>query len=275
MVVGPTCLSTVARRNAEWQQRTEVEDAADSDSESDSDQSETAELADGLWLMDTGSGHALTTPKGAEGFTLQQVRKIIFSTANGRISTSKAITVLSTLLKGTAVPYILPETPWVLSIGKRCMEAGYSFIWVANTKPWLVSPDGTRIDLEVHGNIPFLRVGDIPEHAMVARAIPRVVPTPEEQDHVCQPCAPVKVRTYTGCTSSSSWMAQKDSVVLLDSDEGESEAASLPDLTASSSDPDAQNETHQADTAEGSNPAAGLVERHRANTTCTKGVPEN
>ena len=125
------------------------------------------------------------------------------------------------------------------------MEAGYSFIWVANTKPWLVSPDGSRIDLEVHGNIPFLRVGDLPEHAMVARAIPRVVPTPEEQDLRGEPCAPVKVRTYTGCTNSKSCMAQKDNVVLLDSDEEESDVD-----TSTSSDPAEPEETHQAEVAE-------------------------
>jgi hypothetical protein len=60
--------------------------SGDSDSESDEEDTRLGELPEGLWLMDTGSGHDLTTPAGAEGYTLEKIRKIIFSTANGRIS---------------------------------------------------------------------------------------------------------------------------------------------------------------------------------------------
>ena len=125
--------------------------------------------------MDTGSGHDLTTPNGADGFPLKKTRRIVFRTANERISTESAISVRSNILKGPASPYVLLETPWVLSIGRRVMEMGYSFIWIANTSPWLVSPDGDRIDLDVHGNIPFLRIGDASEEAMVAKAVPRIL----------------------------------------------------------------------------------------------------
>ena len=52
------------------------------------------------------------------------------------------------------------------------MEMGYSFVWIAKTTPWLVAPDGHRIDLEVHGNIPFLRVDNHAEQAMVAKSVP-------------------------------------------------------------------------------------------------------
>ena len=48
---------------------------------------------------------------------------------------------------------------------------GYSFIWKANASPWLVSPKGARIDLEVHGGIPFLRMDATNEIAMVARIV--------------------------------------------------------------------------------------------------------
>ena len=118
IITGPTCLSTVTNP-----------ESSDSDSESNEDSDEEQddprqELPDGLWLMDTGSGHDLTTPSGAEGFDMQKVRRIVFSTANGRISTDSALNLLSDLLRGFATPYFLPETSWVLSIGKRVMQMG-------------------------------------------------------------------------------------------------------------------------------------------------------
>ena len=122
---------------------------------------------------------------------MQKVRRIVFSTANGRISTDRALNLISKLLRGAATPYILPETPWVLSIGKRVMEMGYSFIWVTKTAPWLISPDGHRIDLEVHGNIPFLRVGDGASEAMVARAVSQLLPTQADESDA-EPGAPCR-----------------------------------------------------------------------------------
>ena len=142
---GPTCMSTMKYSQSD-----------DSDSGADDSSDEAQELAPGLWLCDTGSGHDLTTPAGAGDNEMQNVRRIVFSTAHGRISTDRALNLISKVLRGAATPYILPETRWVLSIGKRVMEMGYSFVSVAKTAPWLISPDGHRIDLEVHGNIPFL-----------------------------------------------------------------------------------------------------------------------
>ena len=56
VVVGPTCLSAKARSQ-------ESDGSENSDDLSESDDEAEGELADGLWLMDTGSGHDLTTPK--------------------------------------------------------------------------------------------------------------------------------------------------------------------------------------------------------------------
>ncbi len=111
--MGPTCLSTIPQADSS---------DSDSQSEEESDQDdEQQELAEGLWLMDTGSGHDLTTPNGAENCDMQKVRKIVFSIANGRISTERAVNLISNILRGPATPYVLPETPWVLSIG-NCVD---------------------------------------------------------------------------------------------------------------------------------------------------------
>ena len=50
------------------------------------------------------------------------------------------------------------NTPAVLSVGERCQEHGYAFHWPRGQKPYLETPDGRRIQLEVIGNVPYLDV---------------------------------------------------------------------------------------------------------------------
>ena len=52
---------------------------------------------------------------------------------------------------------LVPDnTPNVLSLGRRCMEQGYSFTWHAYSRPELVTPNGDRVVLDVRDNIPYL-----------------------------------------------------------------------------------------------------------------------
>ena len=89
IISGPTFLFTAAR---------DSDASGDCDSDSDEEKYIQGVLPELRWLMDSGSGHDLTTPAGAEGYTLEKIRRIIFSTANGRISTDTAISVLSSIL---------------------------------------------------------------------------------------------------------------------------------------------------------------------------------
>ena len=57
---------------------------------------------------------------------------------------------------------VLPDTPTVLSIGRRCMEHGYGFWWEPYGLPILILPDGRYIILEVDGYIPYLTAGTKP-----------------------------------------------------------------------------------------------------------------
>ncbi len=56
-------------------------------------------------------------------------------------------------------PYLLHDTPPVLSVGKRCMEQGLIFHWEAGRKPIMTNPEGLVVELEVERNIPYLRSG--------------------------------------------------------------------------------------------------------------------
>ena len=60
---------------------------------------------------------------------------------------------------GNTDPYLLPQTPSVLSVGLKCMNQGYDFIWYAKDKPFFVKPDGTRIYLKVR-DYPYYDVWD-------------------------------------------------------------------------------------------------------------------
>ena len=53
-------------------------------------------------------------------------------------------------------PYVLDHTPAVLSVGTRCVDQGYSFVWPANGKPILVRPDDKVVQLKIEGHVPIL-----------------------------------------------------------------------------------------------------------------------
>ena len=54
-------------------------------------------------------------------------------------------------------PYILTDTPSVISVGDRAMNKGYSFVWIAGRNPYWITPEGKIITLEVLRDIPYLR----------------------------------------------------------------------------------------------------------------------
>eukprot|EP00972_Heterocapsa_arctica_P007322 1068055-Heterocapsa_arctica.AAC.1 len=56
-------------------------------------------------------------------------------------------------------PYVLKESPAVLSIGEGTMNKGYYFIWPAFKNPYFITPSGFRVELEVTDDIPCLRRG--------------------------------------------------------------------------------------------------------------------
>ena len=48
---------------------------------------------------------------------------------------------------------MLDQTPAVLSVGTRCVDEGYSFVWPADGKPILVRPDDKVVELRVEGHV--------------------------------------------------------------------------------------------------------------------------
>ena len=54
---------------------------------------------------------------------------------------------------------ILPDTPSVLSIGRRCTKEGYAFVWPPGGRPCFVLPDGRCMFMRVLRDIPYLCTG--------------------------------------------------------------------------------------------------------------------
>ena len=63
------------------------------------------------------------------------VRPRSFHTANGMAITDKVARMTVNEFGEEVAPYILDSTPAVLSVGYRCMNQGYSFIWPKGGEP--------------------------------------------------------------------------------------------------------------------------------------------
>ena len=116
-----------------------------------------------MWLQDTGCGHDLISradAKASKAKVLDAENPITFSTANGEAPAGLVAAMsVAEFLDEEVNPYVLDDTPAVLSVGLRCMQKGYSFIWPAGEKPYYVLPDGQVVELEVIDDIPYLRPG--------------------------------------------------------------------------------------------------------------------
>ena len=149
------------------------------------------------FLMDTGCGHDLISQKKIERHDLETLvtpGPISFQTANGITDTDLVSNFQAS----------------VLSVGKRCMNQNYGFVWPPGREPFMIDPDGKRITLFVNGDIPYIRVGsskslahdDVEatavlnsahvkeEVAAAAQAVPGEIDGEEEEDgeeHARQP----------------------------------------------------------------------------------------
>ncbi len=152
------------------------------------------DLPAALWLMDTGCGHDLVNDKMADSYpvkTLKKSSRIMFSTANGRIESRNVVPFYCEELAQSVQPFLLHDSPPVLSVGKRCMEQGFTFHWQAGMNPIMTNPQGDVVELEVERNIPYLRAGSEFSHPRPARetkvvAISPMVEEPkDEQTTLC------------------------------------------------------------------------------------------
>ncbi len=111
------------------------------------------------WLMDTGSGNDLLAESqlGASAVDLEPCTEpVLLNTANGLARVERQVPLDLLPLGESASALVLQSTPPVLSIGKRVMDLGYSFLWGAGRQALMVRPDGLAVDCHVEGNIPYM-----------------------------------------------------------------------------------------------------------------------
>jgi hypothetical protein len=116
--------------------------------------------ADILWLVDTGCGHDLVSHEIAKLCKCKFIsleNPITFQTANGDAPSTHSAAIRFGELDETIEPYVLNETPSVISVGNRTMNQGYSFVWNAGENPYFITPRGKVIGLEVIDDIPYIR----------------------------------------------------------------------------------------------------------------------
>ena len=116
---------------------------------------------DRRFILDSGSGHDLISARKAERMNLKQrtCDPIMFHTANVSTATQTEAEIDLGTFDMTSQAYVLDDTPSVMSLGKRCMEEGYSFVWPSGKMPFMVTKNGERIDLTIHDNIPYVDLG--------------------------------------------------------------------------------------------------------------------
>jgi len=115
------------------------------------------------WLMDSGSAVDLVSRSDVPGWYVHEIEPIGHAlelcTANGRMKVDKKVTLQVGALNEVIEPLVLPNTPAVLSLGKRCMEGGCSFVWSAGHHPTITDPRGDVHTLEVRDYVPYLLDG--------------------------------------------------------------------------------------------------------------------
>jgi hypothetical protein len=93
------------------------------------------------WIFDSGCGVDLASKKDIKGFE-RRIREaeetLDFRTASGRTEADSMIRVQCSIEGHPIRAYILQSTLAVVSMVKRCMEEGCSFVWLAGGSPFLI-----------------------------------------------------------------------------------------------------------------------------------------
>jgi hypothetical protein len=121
------------------------------------------------WLVDTGSAHDIVRDSAIRNcpqWKTEMREPLALSTANGVMQANEVCHLSVPALAIDIDAVVLPSTPCLLSVGARCMEEGFTFVWRAKRAPYFITPDGKRIQCEVHNRCPYLSA-DAPSCAAV------------------------------------------------------------------------------------------------------------
>jgi hypothetical protein len=112
------------------------------------------------WLIDTGCGYDLVCKADVQKVLkhVEEGEPVTFETAGGEVPARDVIPLFLPHMQQSIRPYVLNTTPNVLSVGARCQEFGWCFVWEPWSKtPYFRDPTGRKIDLVTEGNISYLK----------------------------------------------------------------------------------------------------------------------
>ena len=118
------------------------------------------EERDKRFIMDSGSGHDLISTKKIDRMDLPTYDDTVvnFHTANGVTSSTKRSDIKFEAFDEPAQAHILEDTPSVMSMDKRCIDLGYSFIWPSGKTPYMIDSNGDIIEMTVRDYIPYVNI---------------------------------------------------------------------------------------------------------------------
>ena len=124
------------------------------------------------WIADTGCvddliGHNDMTPQDWVDVEPAPDALCLHS-ANGPVCANQMISYQCQTTGEVIDALIMKDSPPVLSIGRRCMQDGWSFVWEAYDAPYVILPSGKIITCIVEGNVPYL-----PHRPLPVAAVPR------------------------------------------------------------------------------------------------------
>ena len=140
------------------------------------------------WIADTGSAQDLvSTSELPDDFGYYSGSPIRMITANGESSSTKQGKVYIPKLGKVVDPYLVKSTPPVISVGMRCIDDKFDFIWRRSKgeEPYFIDNRGKRIGLTVHDYVPYLADKDDKTITAPAKRYARrkAVPSEPEDDY--------------------------------------------------------------------------------------------
>ena len=116
------------------------------------------------WLQDTGCPVDLagkkSLPPRVAGHIQKSEEPQNFDTANGPLPADEQVAMQVEGVPDDVHPYVLEDSPDVMTIGRRCVRLGYGFHWNPfSTKPYYDLPvkyGGGKLGLVSIGDVPYL-----------------------------------------------------------------------------------------------------------------------
>ena len=85
---------------------------------------------------------------------------IRINTANGPAESKGAVLTKIPGMAEEVHAVELGDTPPLLSVGRRCLNEGYSFVWIAGRNPYFVTKEGMMLPCKTSGGVPYIDTED-------------------------------------------------------------------------------------------------------------------